>query len=116
MTSTREPEDLLPLTPRVFLILWALSAKECHGYGLLREVEELGRGRVSIKAGSLYESIDSLARRGLIEQADGDGDSRRRTYKITHFGRDVVGAEASRLGELVDDLRAAKLIKQPRPS
>ena len=116
MPSTENPQELLPLTPRVFLILWALSENECHGYGLLREVEELGRGRVSIKPGSLYEAIDSLARRGLIEPADNGGNSRRRTYRITGFGRDVVAAEATRLGELVDDLRAAKLIKQPRHS
>ena len=117
MPSPESPDSFLPLTPRVFLILWALSENECHGYGLLRQVEELGRGRVSIRAGSLYEAIASLARRGLIQPSDASGgDSRRRTYRITNLGRDVMGAEATRLGELVDDLHAAKLIKQPRHS
>ncbi len=59
-------EDLLPLTQRVFLILWALSENEHHGYRLLSEVEELSRGRVTIKPGSLYEAIQTLEGRGLI--------------------------------------------------
>ncbi len=40
-------EDLLPLTQRVFFILWALSENEHHGYRLLSEVEELSRGVVA---------------------------------------------------------------------
>jgi len=117
MPSSENPDDFLPLTPRVFLILWALSEEECHGYGLLRRVEELGRGRVSIKPGSLYEAIASLARRGLIEPTkEPGGDSRRHTYRITSFGRNVVVAEATRLDELVEDLHTARLLKQPRRS
>ena len=111
-------EDLLPLTQRVFLILWALSEHEHHGYRLLSEVEELSRGRVTIKPGSLYEAIQTLEGRGLIAAApDDDGDRastrQRRTYRLTGFGRQVLDAEAVRLAELVEDLTASKLIRQP---
>ena len=111
-------EDLLPLTQRVFLILWALSENEQHGYRLLSEVEELSRGRVTIKPGSLYEAIQTLEGRGLIAAApDNYGDRastrQRRTYRLTGFGRRVLNAEAVRLAELVDDLTASKLIRQP---
>lgn len=118
--TARQPdvEDLLPLTPRVFLILWALSEREQHGYSLLTEVEELSRGRVSIKPGSLYEAIQTLESRGLIAAAiDDDGDRastrQRRTYRLTDFGREVLDAEALRLAELVEDLMASKLVRQP---
>lgn len=112
MPPSHAPEDLLPLTSRVFLILWALAEREQHGYALLREVEALSRGRVTIKPGSLYEAIDTLARRGLIEETEeteGAGGPRRRPYRITAFGRAVFDAEAARLNEMVADLRDAKL-------
>jgi DNA-binding PadR family transcriptional regulator len=111
MSDSRNPDDLLPLTPRVFLILWALTGQELHGYALLREVETLSRGRVTIKPGSLYEAIDTLAKRGLIEETGfekGDGGPRRRPYRLTAFGRGVFDAEAQRLEELVADLRDAR--------
>jgi DNA-binding PadR family transcriptional regulator len=114
----QEIEGLLPLTPRVFLILWALSERDQHGYRLLTEVEELSRGRVTIKPGSLYEAIQTLESRGLIGavQAGDEATSasrQRRTYRLTNFGRQVLDAEANRLSELVDDLRASKLVGQP---
>lgn len=111
-------EDLLPLTQRVFLILWALSENEHHGYRLLGAVEELSRGRVTIKPGSLYEAIQTLEGRGLIA-ATSDGEAKRasprqrRTYRLTDFGHQVLDAEAGRLAEMVDDLTASKLIRQP---
>ena len=114
MAKDAKLQELLPLTPRVFLILWALAERDCHGYRLLREVEELSRGRVTIKPGSLYEAIDTLARRGLIEESPGDGagtsPTRRRTLRLTAFGRSVLEAEAARLADLVDDLREARLL------
>lgn len=110
-------EDMLPLTPRVFLILWALSERDQHGYRLLSEVEELSRGRVTIKPGSLYEAIQTLEGRGLIAVTPGnDGEEtatrQRRTYRLTELGRQVLDAEAQRLAQLVDDLRASRLIER----
>jgi DNA-binding PadR family transcriptional regulator len=109
-------EALLPLTPRVFLILWALSENDQHGYRLLSEVEELSRGRVTIKPGSLYEAIQTLEGRGLIAAVGKDQDEgatrQRRTYQLTDLGREALDAEAERLAQLVDDLRASKLIQR----
>ena len=111
---TEDIESLLPLTPRVFLILWALTDGERHGYRLLREVEELSRGRVTIKPGSLYEAIQTLESRGLIEATTNDEEAgrQRRDYRLSAFGRQVLDAEAQRLADLVEDLRASKLIRQ----
>lgn len=113
MPPSNDVTDLLPLTPRVFLILWALATgKAQHGYALLREVEALSRGQVNIKPGSLYEAIDTLARRGLIEEieaVESGGGPRRRPYRLTPFGRAVFEAEAARLDAMVADLRDAKL-------
>ncbi len=105
---------LLPLTPRVLLILWSLADGPHHGYRLLKIAEELGRGRVSIGPASLYESITTLKKRGLIEHAkaprDADReDARRRYFKLTKRGRELLRAEANRVNTLAEDLRAAGL-------
>ena len=106
----------VPLTPRVLLILWALADGPQHGYRLRRRAEELGRGHVSISPASLYESMNALRRRGLIEHAkapaDADRDDKRRRYfRLTKRGRDVLKAEASRLAWLTTDLRRDGLIE-----
>ena len=110
----RGADDLLPLTPRVLLILWGLSEGPQHPYRLLKTTEELGRGRVAIGPASLYEAIHSLRKKGLIEESaapeDVDRtDSRRRYFKLTSLGRAALEAEAGRLTTLAEDLRRAKI-------
>jgi DNA-binding PadR family transcriptional regulator len=99
------------------LILWALDTGPKHGYRLLSEVETLGRGRVSIGPASLYEAIQSLRSKGWIEPASipteaASQDRRRRYFQLTATGNDVLRAEASRLSELVDDLRSGGVLDQ----
>lgn len=107
-------DDLLPLTPRVLLILWGLSDGPQHPYRLLTTTEELGRGRVAIGPASLYEAIHSLRKKGLIEESPSPDDaervdSRRRYFKLTNLGRAALEAEADRLATLAEDLRRAKI-------
>ena len=105
--------DTLPLTPRVFLILWALQHGPRHGYGLLGAIEERGRGQVTIGPASLYEAIQSLRKRRWIAatEAPAGADRRRRYFRLTDEGRGVLEAEAQRLADLVDDLRAEGLLQ-----
>jgi DNA-binding PadR family transcriptional regulator len=42
-----------PLREPTFLILTALAARPQHGYGILRDVEEISAGRVALQAGTL---------------------------------------------------------------
>ena len=113
----RIPSDVhsaLPLTPRVLLILWGLHDGPQHPYRLLRIAEELGRGRVSIGPASLYEAIHALRDKGLIAESaapedEPDPDPRRRYFKLTRLGRDVLQAEADRIAELATDLRRARI-------
>ncbi len=115
MQAKSEISTLLPLTPRVLLILWSLADGPQHGYRLLKIAEELGRGRVSIGPASLYESITTLEKRGLIARAkaprDADReDARRRYYELTKRGIELLRAEANRMNALAKDLRAAGLV------
>jgi DNA-binding PadR family transcriptional regulator len=103
----RSPTDLLPLSPAVMHILLALAAGERHGYAIMREVDELSAGAMRLAAGTLYRSIKKMLEDGLIETSDERpdpelDDERRRYYRLTPFGLQVLSAEAQRLGRLVD--------------
>jgi len=101
-----DPDALLPLTPRVFHILLALAEGPEHGYRIMKEVEERSRHRVRIGPGTRYEAIHRLEDGGLIEECDERpdpelDDQRRRYYRLTGFGREVLRAETERLAEVV---------------
>ena len=106
MTPTR-PEDFLPLKPATFLVLVVLAAQELHGYGIKKEVGKRSSGRIDMEPGMLYRLMARLAHQGLIAEADRrqvdeQGDERRRYYRITDLGRDVVEGEAARMVHLAD--------------
>ena len=112
------PPDILqflPLQPRDYLLLFALTARPRHGYGLIKDVEEDTGGQVSIDPANLYRSIKRLTKDGLVAEAEppegADGSAeRRRYYAITPLGRRVVEAEASRLAELAALARQRNVI------
>ncbi len=101
-----KPTEFLPLTPAVFHILLALSDADLHGYAIMKEVEARTSGRILLKPGTLYQAIHRLLSAGLIEEVAGsdaapENDSRRRVYRLSSLGRQVVTGETQRLQELV---------------
>ncbi len=101
---------MLPLTPAVFHIMLALADGECHGYGIMLEVEKLSQGSMRLGPGTLYRSIQRMLIDGLIEERKDDGqsaedDERRRYYRLTKLGLSVAKAEAQRLATLVKAAR-----------
>ena len=103
---TTHPSDHLPLTPAVFHILLALSDGEKHGYAIMQEVDTVSHGQVRMGPGTLYGSIKRMLAAGLIEETDERpdpdlDDQRRRYYRLTGLGGQVVRAESERLATLV---------------
>ena len=84
------------MTGQAFFVLTALADGPRHGYGIVREVEELSQGRVKLKIGSLYGVLDRLATEGLIEpDREEPHDGRlRRYYRLTRDGRRTLAEEA----------------------
>jgi len=105
-------QQFLPLQPRDYLLLFALSGGPRHGYGLIKDVERDTAGEVTIDPANLYRSIKRLTKDGLVAEADAPDDAgeRRRYYRITPLGTRVVRAEAARLAELASLAKARKLI------
>ena len=113
--QNNNPQQYLPLTVPVFHILLALADDEKHGYAIMREVEKSTAGGVSMGPGTLYGAIKRLLKAGLIaETADRPDpaldDARRRYYKLTPLGRDVLAAETERLLAMVDSARRKNVL------
>jgi DNA-binding PadR family transcriptional regulator len=103
MTDAR---GFLPLSPQQFQILLALADGPCHGYGVIREIEERTGGAVRLGTGTLYTAIARLDALGLIGEparrpAAGRDDERRTYYQLTALGRAVLKQETARLETLV---------------
>jgi DNA-binding PadR family transcriptional regulator len=99
-----------PLPPAAVHILIALGPGERHGYGIMTEVSGLTGGAVRLAPGTLYTNIKRLLAGGLIEEtADrpdaGGDDERRRYYRLTTAGQDVVASEVARMTALVTSTR-----------
>ena len=115
MPRSKNPEDLLPLTPPVFHILLALSDGERHGYAIMRQVAADTDGRLQLGPGTLYGCLKRMLAAKLIEESDERpdpelDDERRRYYRITNFGERTVRAEAQRLAASVSAARARRLL------
>lgn len=108
-----DPEQHLPLRPVEFQILASLSQGERHGYAILQEVEARGEGSAVPGLATLYRAVLRLEKEALIERVKEDDprpqDERRRVYKLTPLGRQVVAAEARRLATWV------ALVRQETP-
>jgi DNA-binding PadR family transcriptional regulator len=113
-STGRDPQNLLPLTPAMFHVLVALADGDRHGYAVIQDVSARTGGRVEIGTGTLYGIIKRLLADGLVIEskrrpAAGEDDERRRYYRLTLFGTQVVAAETARLEEMVHAARATRL-------
>jgi DNA-binding PadR family transcriptional regulator len=109
-----EVQRLLPLTPAVFFILFALAEGEKHGYAVMKSVTELSAGKFRMGPGTLYTTVQRLLEWELIEEAQREGEpaeheSRRRYYKLTRRGEMALRAEIDRMESVVRLARGKKL-------
>ena len=101
------PTDPIPALKRIeFLVLLVLADGESHGYRIVQEISDLTAGRVSVLPGNLYAILRRLGKEGLLVEAPQKpapdlADLRRRYYRITGFGQEVLAAEAKLMGSLV---------------
>jgi len=90
------------LTEAVYYILLSLQ-EPLHGYGIIQNVDKLSGGRVRLAAGTLYGAINTLLDKGWIRALENEADSRKKEYRITEAGLDVLKAEVRRLRELLEN-------------
>jgi DNA-binding PadR family transcriptional regulator len=98
----------LPLSPAALHILLALAAGDRHGYGIMQDVVQQTEGRYKLGPGTLYDNLDKLMSNGLVGEARHSGakdDPRRRYYRLTSSGRNLLAAEVQRLETVVREAR-----------
>jgi DNA-binding PadR family transcriptional regulator len=108
-----DASSFLPLKPNWFHILLSLAAGEQHGYGIMQDVLQQTTGKVRLWPATLYGAIKRLIEERLIEESDERpapelDDARRRYYRLTSLGRQVLDAECERLHGLVRAIRATQ--------
>jgi len=84
----------LPMSEPAFLILLFLREPH-HGYALMQMASQATQGRVSLGASTVYTILYKMEQDGLIE-VDSEVD-RRKVYRITPAGEEVLAAEMDRL-------------------
>lgn len=119
MTATNRIPDnlqrLLPLTPAVFFILFALADGEKHGYAIMQAISGISENQFRMGPGTLYTTIQRLLDLELIEEtegaaAHGDHDNRRRYYKLTRTGKAILATDVKRMESVVRMAREKKLV------
>ena len=106
-------DAFLPLKSNWFHILVCLVGGEQHGYSIMQDVLEQSGGKVRLWPATLYGSLKRLIEEGLIAEsgerpAPELDDARRRYYKLTPLGRQVLDLESQRLKDLVRVLDARR--------
>ena len=111
--ARQDPQAFLPLKTNWFHILLSLAAEEQHGYGIMQEVLDRTGGKVHLWPATLYGTLARLIDAELIEESEERpaaelDDARRRYYKLTRLGQQVLDLESQRLEELVNVMRAKR--------
>ena len=89
------------------IVLSLLEARSRQGYELAKLIESQSQGTISFRAASLYPLLYKLEQRGWIagRWVEKVGERRRRFYRLTAAGRDVLAAQRSHWDSFVAALQ-----------
>ena len=92
----------VPMTETGFYILLCLG-EENHGYGIIQRVEQLTGGEIRLSPGTMYGSLSKMEKDGLI--AFTREEDKRKLYRLTELGRQVLELETRRISRLYRNMR-----------
>lgn len=103
------------LSPAAVSILLALKDGDKHGYAILQTVNEQSGGEVRLLPGTLYNLLKRMLEDGWIAELDERpdpalDDERRRYYRLSGLGEQVLRQEAVRMAGLVVAARRLGLL------
>jgi DNA-binding PadR family transcriptional regulator len=102
------------ITPAFFFLLLTLVDGQKHGYAMAKEVKDRSDGSISLGPGSLYWSLSRLCELNLIEETrapeDTSREGRRRYYRLTDVGREVLERETETLSRVLSFARDKQVI------
>ena len=100
-----KPPTTAPLKPAVLHILLALSPGQMHGLGIADAIEKETGGEIRLGPGTLYRSLEEMTAAQLVahvNSAESGEDPRRKYYRLTDLGLEVLQVEAARLARIVE--------------
>ncbi len=103
MAQIKNVSEFLPLTEATSYILLALN-EPLHGYGVMQKIDQLSEGTVSVGPGTLYGAFTTLERDGLIAKVGEE--ERRKIFRLTSLGRQVLQTQIRRIEILVRHAQA----------
>lgn len=96
----------VPMTESGFYILFCLQTPQ-HGYGISQQVRKLTGGAVTIGAGTMYGTLSKMEKDGLIRFYSEE--DKRRLYRITELGREVLESEIKRIERLYKNSKGVNI-------
>jgi len=90
----------IPLSETAYYILLSLNIPR-HGYGIIKYVEELTKGRIVLGSGTIYTTLGKMKKANLIIVFQ---DKKRKTvYDLTTLGRELLALEIDRIKTVYQD-------------
>jgi len=95
------------------LILALVDEQALHGYDIARRIDERSDGTLRFTLASLYATLYRLEERGLLRGrwVEKAGQRRRRYYRITDDGRQVLAAQREEWGRFIAALTQVAGVK-----
>ena len=90
------------MTETGFYILLCLQQPN-HGYGIVQRVEQMTDGEIRLTPGTMYGSLSKMEKDELISFVREE--EKRKIYKITELGRQVLELELKRIERLYRNSR-----------
>lgn len=94
------------MTESGFYILFCLRQPQ-HGYGISRQVRQMTGGELIISAGTMYGTLSKMEKDGLI--AFDREEEKRKLYRITELGKEVLDIEIMRIERLYKNSRGVEI-------
>lgn len=94
-----------PMTETGFYILLCFR-EESHGYNVIRKVKELTDGEIRLGPGTMYGTLSKMEKDGLIRFVREE--EKRKIYRITDLGREVLDLEMKRIERLYRNMMEAR--------
>jgi DNA-binding PadR family transcriptional regulator len=113
-TPDTDSQTSSPLTEATYLVLLSLVPSPKHGYAIMKDVQHLSEGRVTLSTGTLYGVLKRLLEQEWIERVeeidsvsapDNSPGRERKSYTLTRMGKFVLNTETNRLQTLVSVAR-----------
>lgn len=101
MNIEKVRKQFVPMSETMLYILVSLK-NEMHGYGIMQNVDSLTKGRITLGAGTVYQSLGKLEKAGLIDCIREE--NRRKVYLITKLGNEILQEEKNRITEIYNNL------------